>query len=280
MNLINIQNLTFKYDKNTILKDFNLSVQKGEILGVFGKTGSGKSTLIKHLNGILRSNEGSLEILGKKINQNSKNLKELRRKVGVVFQFPEEQLFAENSEKDILFGPTNFGISTEKQKQTLNFLSKKLGLTQEILDSPSEKLSGGEKRRVALASILSSTPKILVLDEPTIGLDYENKSKLKELLIELNQMGVTIIIVSHDLNLIWEILTRVIILESGKKVFDGDRKELIRNRDKFKGRGVYFPDFILELEKRNLLSHNKNKNLTITKEKAIEIILKGGADEK
>jgi len=258
---IKIDKLNFSYNNSqNALENMDLEIKKGEFIGVIGNTGSGKSTLLKHFNAILKSSNGTVNILGRLINDKSKNLKEIRKAVGVVFQFPEEQLFSETVREDILFGPVNFSLEKDEINDSLEKLKKIFNLDDEILNKNSTELSGGEQRRVSIASVMVSNPSILVLDEPTIGLDYKNRCKLLNLLKEINNSGITIILVSHDLHSVWHLLKRVIILEKGKKIFDGDKISLLKNR---KNLDTYFlPDYVEKLEELEILEGNEEKALS------------------
>ncbi len=274
---INIENIDYSYNKKDFaLKDISLEVKKGEIIGIIGNTGSGKSTLLKHFNAILKTDNGNVTIFDRKIDSRSKKLKDIRKKVGVVFQFPEEQLFAQSIKEDLLFGPKNFNLEEKEVEEKLKELHRLLGITDEILEKSHMELSGGEKRRASIASVVISNPKILVLDEPTIGLDYENKSKLLHMINSLNESGVTIIIVSHDLHTVWSVLERVVILEKGKKIFDGDRIDLLKNHDRY---STYFlPDYVEALYKLSILKGNES--YALNKYDALKLIEKYYGGEK
>lgn len=266
---INIENLVYSYDgKKNALDNVSLKINEGDFLGIIGHTGSGKSTLLKHLNAIFLPQSGRINILGRELDSKSKGLKDIRKSVGVVFQFPENQLFAETIKEDIYFGPMNFALSEEEIEKNLLDLKEILGIRDDILERNSTELSGGEKRRAAIASVMVSKPKILVLDEPTIGLDYENRHKLLKLLKELNEKGLTVVIVSHDLHSVWPLLKRVIILEKGRKIFDGDRVELLKKREELEA--FFLPDYIDKLRSLGILKGNEERALT--KEGCIELI--------
>jgi len=278
---IEIKNLDYYYDKDIkAINNINFNVEKGEFIGITGHTGSGKSTLLKHLNAILKSSHGSVEILGRKITPKSKKLKDIRRDVGVVFQFPEDQLFSQTTREDILFGPKNFDIPTDEILESLEDIKKKLDLSDDVLSRPATTLSGGEKRRISIASVVISKPKILVLDEPTIGLDYGNKIKLLQLLEDINNSGVTVIIVSHDLHSTWDYLDRIVLLESSEIIFDGDKEKFLREEKNRDIKEKYYPDFIKILSRINLLKNNEK--MAATKEMSLKIItdyLDGGSNE-
>jgi len=202
---VEVKDLKYTYSKGLpyekeALVSVNLLVFEGEAIGVLGHTGSGKSTLIQHLNGILMPDSGEVKIFGEKINNDKKFLKNLRKIVGIVFQFPEDELFAETVYEDVSFGPKNLGLTKEEIDERVLTSLIEVGLNESYLTRSPFSLSGGEKRRVAIASILSMRPKILVLDEPTSGLDPLGREEILKLIKRLkNDKKVTIILVSHSM---------------------------------------------------------------------------------
>lgn len=276
---IKIEDLSFSYDsKELALDGIEMEVRSGEVLGIIGNAGSGKSTLLKHLNAIFKSPEGEVEILGRKIYKDSKKLRDIRRDVGVVFQFPEEQLFAETVRDDIYFGPYNFGYTRQEIDKTLDELKEIFDFNDGILEKSSAELSGGEKRRVSIGGIVISQPEVLVFDEPTIGLDFENRKKLIELIENLNSTGTTVVIVCHDIHSLWPLFDRVVLLHKGRKVFDGDRITLLEHKDEYLQYINFMPDYVEKLDELKLLKGNEERALT--KEGCIEVILEkfGGID--
>lgn len=258
---INIEKLSFSYEDNIkelILKNIDLNIKKGEFLAIVGKSGSGKSTLLKHLNGILKSDIGKVNVLGTVINSKTKNLKFLRSKVGVVFQFPDDQLFSETIEEDLLFAPSKFNIPILEQGKLLKKMQSIFNISDTMLKKSSLELSGGEKRRVSIAGMAIYSPDILVLDEPTIGLDYESKEDLLKSLKILNDTGTTtIIIVSHDLNSIWEYIDRIIFIENGEKKFDGNKVGFLKFSKNIGEEMRFLPNYIEVLEKNNFIIDEK-----------------------
>lgn len=257
---INIEKLSFSYEDNIkelILKNIDLNIKKGEFLAIVGKSGSGKSTLLKHLNGILKSDIGKVNVLGTVINSKTKNLKFLRSKVGVVFQFPDDQLFSETIEEDLLFAPSKFNIPILEQGKLLKKMQSIFNISDIMLKKSSLELSGGEKRRVSIAGMAIYSPDILVLDEPTIGLDYESKEDLLKSLKILNDTGTTIIIVSHDLNSIWEYIDRIIFIENGEKKFDGNKVGFLKFSKNIGEEMRFLPNYIEVLEKNNFIIDEK-----------------------
>ena len=260
---IKVLDITHTFQSNIVEKfdaisNVKFNINENEYIGIIGHTGSGKTTLIEHLNGLLIPRKGSVEFdysitkynkktksekvinktkVIKKSWKKIKNINEIRRLVGIVFQFSEYQLFEETVEKDIIFGPINMGISKEEALQIAKESIVKVGLDVSFLNKNPFELSGGQKRRVAIAGILSMKPKILIFDEPTAGLDPEGSYEILKLFDQLSQEGTTIIIVTHDLDHVLEHTKRTIFIRKGKIIKDGptldilsDEKLLIENK--------------------------------------------------
>ncbi|HOW37687.1 MAG TPA: energy-coupling factor transporter ATPase [Candidatus Izemoplasmatales bacterium] len=218
------------------IADVTLSISaKDEFIALVGHTGSGKSTLAQHMNALMFPTSGTVEIFGipvtakrnKKTDYNS-----LRKRVGLVFQFPEYQLFEETVEKDIMFGPRNFRITEEDAREMAKNALKMVGLSENYLRRNPFNLSGGEKKRVSIAGILAMNPDVLVLDEPTSGLDPRGKHTLMELFRSIREeTGKTIIFITHDMDLVYRYADRVLVLEAGSLVFDGTPDKLFRDPD-------------------------------------------------
>lgn len=217
-----VKDLTFVYNPKTsfskvALDNVNLTVADGEFLGIIGHTGSGKSTFVQHLNCLVRIQSGSIVIGDMDLSQKKIDLKKLRATVGMVFQYPEYQLFADNVYNDVAFGPKNIGIKGEELEKRVTAALQKVGLDcEKVKDKSPFDMSGGERRRVALAGVLAMEPSILVLDEPTAGLDPVGKEEILSLVKNLNQQGVTVIMVSHDMNEIYENCSKVAVFVNGK----------------------------------------------------------------
>ena len=220
---IEIENLQHIYSANTpfayaALKGVNLSLTKGKITSIIGATGSGKSTLVQHLNALLLPTGGKLMIQGRTISAEKKpqNLKSLRKEVGLVFQFPEYQLFEETIIKDVAFGPKNFNATEEEALQRAKEALILAGIDSSYFEKSPLDLSGGQKRRVAIAGILAMSPEILVLDEPTAGLDPQGARQMMELFVQLNkQYGKTILIVTHDMEHVLNYCDEVVVMRNG-----------------------------------------------------------------
>ena len=222
---IKFQNVSFTYSPKTpfafeALKNIDLEINEGDFVAIVGRTGCGKSTLIQHMNALFNPTEGCVTIdefindADKK--KRTKKVKELRHKVGMVFQFPEYQLFEENVEKDVAFAPKNFGMKEEEAMQKAHEALAKVGLDESFYKRSPFELSGGEKRRVAIAGILAASPSFLIVDEPTAGLDPSGAEHLMELFAEIHKQGTTIVLVTHDMDLVLRYCNRVIVIDNGR----------------------------------------------------------------
>jgi energy-coupling factor transport system ATP-binding protein len=260
------------YEKEALLS-IDLLVYEGEAIGILGHTGSGKSTLIQHLNGILFPEQGEIKIFGEKIINDKKFLKNLRKLVGVVFQFPEDELFAETVYEDIAFGPKNLGLTKEEIDERVLTSLIEVGLNESYLNRSPFSLSGGEKRRVAIASILSMRPKILVLDEPTSGLDPLGREEIIKLIKRLkNDKNVTIVLVSHSMEDVLSLVDRVYILNNGKVAFEGDTISVFKDKEKVEKLDLSIPEiFILgeELKKEGFVIKEPFRDIEIAKNEII-----------
>ena len=231
---IRFKQVGFAYQAGTpfemrALHDVTFSVKDGSYVAIIGHTGSGKSTILQHLNALLKPTEGIVELGDKIIDSTTgnKDLKPLRKKVGIVFQFPEAQLFEETVEKDIAFGPKNFGVSEEEALKIASEVVKTVGLPEDVLKKSPFDLSGGQMRRVAIAGVLAMKPDVLVLDEPTAGLDPKGRLEMMEMFYKLNkEQHMTIVLVTHQMNDVSDYADHVIVIESGNVVKEGSPKEV------------------------------------------------------
>lgn len=227
VNAILINNLSCKYGKNEVLKNISFSVSKGDYVAIIGATGSGKSTLLQHIPGLIKSKSETVFVDGLDVMDKSTDLRKLRCKTGYVFQYPEQQLFAKNVYEDVVFGPRNVGISEVEAEKRAYEAIKLVGLSEDIYDMPISKLSGGQKRRVALAGVLAMKPEYLILDEPVAGLDPEGKRNMLKIIDALHkEAGITIIMVSHDIESVAEYADKVIVLEDGEIVYNGNPSQV------------------------------------------------------
>lgn len=242
------------------LKDVSINIKDGSYTAIVGHTGSGKSTLLQHLNGLLKPTSGEISINGYTIDNTTKNkeLGKLRKEVGFVFQFPEAQLFEETVLKDIAFAPKNFGKSEDEAEKIAREKAKLVALPEEVLEKSPFELSGGQMRRVAIAGILAMEPKVLVLDEPTAGLDPEGRHQMMEMFNRLHKdENLTIILVTHQMNDVAEYADHVIVLESGKVIADSTPKELFSDPEWLKNHHLNLPqttDFAYKLFDKLALS--------------------------
>ena len=234
---INISNVVYSYskDKNNLLFDkINFTFKThNEFIALIGHTGSGKSTLSQMLNAIILPDQGSIEINNQIIKaKGNKNLKKIRKEIGLVLQFPEYQLFEETVLKDVMFGPSNYKeLKKDAKEYALNALES-LNVTKDIYDRPPFNLSGGQKRKVAIAGVLAINPKVLILDEPTVGLDPKAKLELMQVLKNLNEVEhKSIIIITHDMNVVANYAKRVVVLNEGRITFDGTPHALFQDKD-------------------------------------------------
>jgi energy-coupling factor transport system ATP-binding protein len=250
-----------RYQVNTpferiALHDLNLNIQSGTFLAVIGHTGSGKSTIIQHLNALLKPTAGEIQIGERtiKANRKEKNLKAIRQQVGVVFQFPEHQLFEETVEKDIAFGPMNYGVSEEEAKQKARELIKLVGLPEDILARSPFDLSGGQMRRVAIAGVLAMNPNVLILDEPTAGLDPRGRQEIMNMIYRLHkEKGLTTILVTHSMEDAAMYADELIVMNKGTIAMKGSPREVFGQHTQLKEYGLDVPEslrFMLKLQEK------------------------------
>lgn len=245
---IKIENLTHIYMPKSpfekkALDNVNMELNEGEFIALIGHTGSGKSTLIQHINGLLKPSSGKIIIDGQDILQKGVKLSEIRKKVGLVFQYPEYQLFEETIEKDIAFGPKNLGISDEEVNKRVKRAMKMVGLDYDIYKDKSPfELSGGQKRRVAIAGVVAMEPKILILDEPTAGLDPKGRDEILGQVKELHrEYKMTIILVSHSMEDVAKVAERIVVMNKGKCILDGPPSKVFKETSTLEEVGLAAP---------------------------------------
>ena len=260
---ISLEKVSYIYEDNSNIKkpaliDVDLEIGEGEFIGIIGHTGSGKSTLIQHLNGLMEPTKGRVYFEGKNIHAEDYDIKSLRGKVGLCFQYPEHQLFETTILEDVCFGPMNFGASKEEAEEAAKEALKDVGISEELFGKSPFELSGGQKRRVAIAGILAMKPEYFILDEPTAGLDPEGRVQLLELLKCLNQeQGITIILVSHSMEDIASYVDRMIVMNRGRLEFDGDKEEVFSHQEELEQMGLSVPFF------RHLANDLKEKGFPV-----------------
>ena len=234
---IKVENVFYTYLKKAsnstlALQDVSLSIEKNDFVAIVGETGSGKSTLVQMLNALLIPDKGQVlvdDFVVSYKNRKNRKIRNLRKQVGLVFQFPEYQLFEETVEKDVAFGVKNFGAKNEEALESAHRALKSVGLDESYYQRPPFELSGGEKRKVAIAGILALNPDIIIFDEPTVGFDPASAKELMSLIVSMHQSGKTIIVVTHDMDLVNEYAQKVFMLEKGKLVYSGSTSNFYEN---------------------------------------------------
>ncbi len=243
-----VEHLTYTYGQGTpfevrALDDINLHIGDKEFLGIIGQTGSGKSTLIQHLNGLIKATEGRVLVNGIDLTDKSANLRIVRQSVGLVFQYPEHQLFEETIYKDVAFGPKNLGLPDEKVKERVHEALELVGLdANTMVDRSPFELSGGQMRRVAIAGVLAMQPQILILDEPTAGLDPRGRDEILDQLVSLHERkSMTVVLVSHSMEEIARVATRLIVMHDGKIIVQGSPREVFTDAQRLRSIGLGVP---------------------------------------
>lgn len=242
---IKIENLSYTYMKDTpfekkALDNINLEIKKGEFVAIIGHTGCGKSTLIQHFNGLLKPEEGKIYINGELVNDS--NIKEMRKKVGLVFQYPEYQLFETTVYKDIAFGIKSEKLSKDEEYERVKSALLKTGLTEDLLEKSIYDLSGGQKRRVAIAGIIVMDPEILVLDEPAAGLDPAGRDEILGFAKKLrDESGITIILVSHSMEDVAKLADKIIVMNDSTVEMIGTPREVFKNKNRLREIGLGVP---------------------------------------
>jgi energy-coupling factor transport system ATP-binding protein len=256
---ISLKQVEYRYQANTpfehlALQDVSIDIPLGTYMAIIGHTGSGKSTILQHLNALLQPTEGMVVIGSREIkaHQKNKNLKDVRQKVGIVFQFPEHQLFEETVEKDIIFGPMNFGVAEQEAKQRARAALVHVGLSEEILEKSPFDLSGGQMRRVAIAGVLAMDPDVIVLDEPTAGLDPRGRKEIMDMFYHLHkERNLSTILVTHSMEDAAKYADQIVILHQGKVVKKGTPEQIFSSPAELIKLGLDVPEvvrFQLKLE--------------------------------
>lgn len=247
MSILEVKNLTHTYDGNTpfmhdAVKGVSFSVEKGDIIGIIGHTGSGKSTLVQHLNGLLKPTSGEILFDGKNIWDDPKNIRSIRSNIGLVFQYPEYQLFEDTVYKDIAFGPKNMGLSDEEISRRIYDICDLVGIKKEYLNKSPFDLSGGEKRRVAIAGVMAMQPEIIVFDEPVAGLDPKGRADVVNMIADYGKKyGATVLIISHNMEDMALIADKLIVMNKGELVLFDTTENVFRQYEFLKEIGLNVP---------------------------------------
>lgn len=275
---IKLEHISYKYSPGTAyekaaLDDVSLEIPQGSFVGIIGHTGSGKSTLIQHMNGLLKATEGALYYEGENIYQVGYNMKKLRTQVGLVFQYPEHQLFEVDVLTDVCFGPKNQGLSPEECEARAREALELVGFPESAYkDSPFE-LSGGQKRRVAIAGILAMKPRVMILDEPTAGLDPKGRDDILDQIAELKEKtGMTVVLVSHSMEDVAKYVERLVVMDHGKKAFDGTPKEVFAHYKELEEIGLAAPQVTYIMHALAEHGMNVKTDATTIEEAATEIM--------
>ncbi len=277
--IIEIKDLSYIYGIGTpfeikALDNVNLEVEEGDFIGLIGHTGSGKSTLVQHLNGLMKPTSGDIIVDGENIVKKEANLKLLRQKVGLVFQYPEHQLFEETVYKDIAFGPKNLGLDKDEIRLRVRDAMDAVGLDfEELKDRSPFELSGGQKRRVAIAGVIAMRPKVLILDEPTAGLDPHGRDEiLGEVRDLFNNTGITIILVSHSMEDVAKMVKRILVMHNGKIVMDGPTRQVFQRADELENLGLGIPQITNFMRKFKEKGHDVRDDILTVEEAKFEIM--------
>ena len=275
---IRLENVCYTYGSDTTseikaLNNVNLEINKGEFVAIIGQTGSGKSTLIQHFNGLERPKSGNVFYNNENIYENNYDLRKLRCKVGLVFQYPEHQLFEETVLKDVCFGPMNMGMSREEAEKKAKLVLEQVGINEKCYNKSPFELSGGQKRRVAIAGVLAMNPEIIVLDEPTAGLDPKGRDKILNRIKELHDnTGIGVILVSHSMEDVANYAQRLIVINNGKIKYDGMPKDVFKHYKELEKMGLKAPQITYIMHKLKEKGLDVDENV-ITIEEARENIM-------
>ena len=277
MSILEVKNLTHTYGGNTpfindAVSEVSFTVESGEIIGIIGHTGSGKSTLVSHLNALLKPTDGTVLIEEKDIWENPKEIRKIRSKVGLVFQYPEYQLFEETVFDDIAFGPKNMGLKDDELKNRVNEICEIIGIKQEYLEKSPFDLSGGEKRRVAIAGVMAMRPQIIIFDEPIAGLDPKGRQDVMQIISNYRKAtGATVIIISHSMEDMAMFTDKLLVMAGGRLVMFDKTENVFKNGDALREIGLNVPIVT------RVFYELKNKGIDLpldvfTVDKAVEVL--------
>lgn len=285
--MIKLENVNYVYMQGgpfekTALNNINLEIGNGEFIGLIGHTGSGKSTLIQLLNGLIKPTEGRVRVAGFDLTDKKTKMRDVRFKVGLVMQYPEHQLFEETVFKDIAFGPQNMGLPQEEIKNRVEFAANLVGLSKEILDKSPFDLSGGQKRRVAIAGVLAMEPKVLILDEPTAGLDPGGRDEILFKIKDMHErMNLTVILVSHSMEDVAKLADRILVMNGGSiEMFDTPSK-IFENAERLSQIGLNVPQITQVCDRLRAAGMPLAEGIYTIEDAAWQIskLLKGGSAE-
>lgn len=255
------------------LKDISLEIQQGQFVGIIGHTGSGKSTLIQHLNGLMKATSGDIRYEGKSIYEEGYDMRKLRSQVGLVFQYPEHQLFEVDVISDVCFGPRNQGLSEEECEKNAREALELVGFPEKYYKQSPFELSGGQKRRVAIAGVLAMKPKVLILDEPTAGLDPKGRDEILDQIAKLHkETGMTVVLVSHSMEDVARYVERIIVMNKGEKMLDGTPREVFRHYKELEAVGLAAPQVTYVMHDLKERGFDVSPDATTIEEAADEIM--------
>ena len=285
MSVLQVKNLSHSYGGNTpfindAVNDVSFTIEQGEMIGIIGHTGSGKSTLVQHLNGILKPTKGEILIDDSNIWDKPKEIRKIRSKVGLVFQYPEYQLFEETVFKDIAFGPKNMGVSGEELKKRVLDTCRLIGVKDEYLEKSPFDLSGGEKRRVAIAGVMAMRPEIIVFDEPTAGLDPQGRQEIIKVINEYRRaFNATVIIISHSMEDMAQMADKLLVMSKGEVVMFDKTEEVFKQGNKLREIGLNVPIVTRVFDRLREKGLNVPNNV-FTVENAVEALKKIKAGDR
>ncbi len=279
---LKLENVNYVYSEGTAyqiqaLKNINLEIKNGQFIGVIGHTGSGKSTLIQHLNGLVKASSGAIYFNGKNIYDEGYNFRELRSHVGLVFQYPEHQLFEATILDDVCFGPKNQGLSKEETVSRAKEALESVGIPEKLYDQSPFDLSGGQKRRVAIAGVLAMRPEVLILDEPTAGLDPAGRDEILDLIARMHrERKITVILVSHSMEDVAKYVERIIVMNHGQVMFDGTPREVFHHYKELEQVGLAAPQvtyLMHELKEKGLDVNTEATTVAEARESLLEVLI-------
>ena len=279
---IRAEHVNYVYSEGTAyerhaLKDVSFEITDGEFVGIIGHTGSGKSTLIQHLNGLVKATSGQIIYNGRNIYEKDFPMKELRTHVGLVFQYPEHQLFESTVLEDVMFGPKNQGLTPEQAKERALEALQLVRLKEKYYNASPFELSGGQKRRAAIAGVLAMKPDVLILDEPTAGLDPKGRDDILNQIARLHEHGLTVILVSHSMEDVANYVDRVLVMSQGELRYDGTPKEVFRQYRELQKIGLSAPQVTIAMNRLHEAGIPVDTDITTIEEAKAEILRKAGA---